>query len=412
MAAATQPMVKEALRQPLKIASRAFAESKYSIYAQMREQAPVCRVKMSGLEMYVVSRHQDCIDIVSDPRLARNRTTATGKKRFPIPLPRSVMAVVLSMIVEDDPEHRRLRNMVNRSFRPSAIEQVSGQVQGFSTGLLDSIEPRGKVDLLADYCKPIPSAVIAQIVGVSESEMPSFQNTVRTLSEGLSGWSFLRSIFWDLRKISRFMRDLIDRKKSDPGEDILTYLLDEEEEGVRLSEDELLAMLFLLIMAGFETTTHMIGNGVLALLEHPDQLARLRAEPALIDSAVEEMLRFCGPVHGSKQAYAKEDIVLHGVKIPKGAPVIPLWGSANHDPDAFDQPERLDIGRSPNHHLAFGHGSHFCLGSQLARMEVRIAIQTLLERNPGLRLAVDPAELRLQRMPFWHRYESIPIELG
>ena len=412
MAPATQAMGKEALRQPLKIASRAFAESKYSIYAQMREQAPVCRVKMAGLEIYAVSRYQDCIDIVSDPRLARNRTTATGKRRFPIPLPRSVMAVVLSMIVEDDPEHRRLRNMVNRSFRPSAIERVSGQVRGFSTGLLDSIEPRGKVDLLADYCKPIPSAVIAQIVGVSESEMPSFQNTVRILSEGLSGWSVLRSILWDIRKISRFMRDLIDRKKSDPGEDILTYLLDEEEEGARLSEDELLAMLFLLIMAGFETTTHMIANGVLALLEHPDQLARLRAEPALIDSAVEEMLRFCGPVHGSKQAYAKEDIVLHGVKIPKGAPVVPLWGSANHDPDAFDQPERFDIGRSPNHHLAFGHGSHFCLGSQLARMEVRIAIQALLERNPGLRLAVNPAELRLQRMPFWHRYESIPIELG
>ncbi|MFL2935623.1 MAG: cytochrome P450 [Myxococcota bacterium] len=412
MAAATQAVGKEALRQPLKMGSRTFAESKYEIYAQMREEAPVCRVKMAGLEIYAVSRYQDCIDIVTDPRLARNRTTATGKSRFPIPLPRSVMAVALSMIVEDDPEHRRLRNMVNRSFRPSAIERVSGQVRDFSAGLLDSIEPRGKVDLLSDYCKPIPSAVIAQIVGVSESEMPSFQNTVRILSEGLSGWSVLRSIFWDLRKISRFMREVIDRKKSDPGEDILTYLLDEEEEGARLSDDELLAMLFLLIMAGFETTTHMIANGVLALLQHPDQLARLRAEPALIDSAVEEMLRFCGPVHGSKQAYATEDIVLHGVRIPKGAPVIPLWGAANHDPDAFEQPERFDIGRNPNHHLAFGHGSHFCLGAQLARMEVRIAVQTLLERNPRLRLAVDPADLRLQRMPFWHRYEAIPIELG
>lgn len=412
MAAAAQAMGDQALQQPLKIGSREFAESKYEIYARMREQAPVCRVKMAGLEMYAVSRYQDCIDIVSDPRLARNRTKATGKSRFPIPLPKSVMSVALSMIVEDDPEHRRLRNMVNRSFRPSAIERVSGQVRVFSAELLDSIEPRGKVDLLADYCKPIPSAVIAKIVGVSESEMPAFQNSIRILSDGLSGWNVLRSFFWDLRKASRFMRDLIDRKKSDPGEDILTYLLEEEEEGSRLSEDELVAMLFLLIIAGFETTTHMISNGVLALLQHPDQLARLRAEPALIDSAVEEMLRFCGPVHGSKQAYAKEDIVLHGVEIPKGAPVVPIWGSANHDPDAFDQPERFDIGRSPNHHLAFGHGSHFCLGSQLAKMEVRIAVQTLLERNPDLRLAVDPADLRLQRMPFWHRYESMPIELG
>ena len=412
MPAMTRRAGTELLKQPLKIGSRAFAESKYAIYARMREEAPVCRVKMAGLEMYVLSRYQDCVDIVSDSRLARNRTTATGKSRFPIPLPRSVMAVGLSMIVEDDPEHRRLRNMVNRSFRPSAIERVAGRVQTLSNELLDTIEPRGKVDLLSDYCKPIPSAVIAGIVGVSESEMPAFQNSVRILSEGLSGWNILRSFLWDLRKAFGFIRDLIERKRSDPGEDILTYLLEEEEEGSRLSEDELVAMLFLLIIAGFETTTHMMANGVLALLQHPDQLARLRAEPELIDSAVEEMLRFCGPVHGSKQAYAKEDIVLHGVEIPKGSPVIPLWGSANHDPDVFEEPECFDIGRSPNHHLAFGHGSHFCLGSQLARMEVRVAIQTLIERRPGLELAVDPADLRLQRMPFWHRYESMPIELG
>ena len=400
------------LRQPVKLADQAFVDAKYAVYARMREEAPVCRVRMSGLEMFAVSHYQDCVDLVSDPRLARNRTTATGKSRFPIPLPKSIKAVGLSMIVEDDPEHRRLRNMVNRSFRPKAIQSLGGQVQDFADEMLDSLQPRGRVDLLSDFCKPIPSAVIARMVGVSPDEMPTFQKSVRVLSDGMTGWNILRTFLWDIRKAAGFMRDLIHRKKANPGDDILTYLIQEEEEGSRLTEDELVAMLFLLILAGFETTTHMIANGVLALLQHPDQLERLRAEPALIDSAVEEMLRFCGPVHGSKPAYAIEDITLHGVLIPKGGAVVPMWGAANHDPDVFEEPERFDITRSPNHHLSFGHGSHYCLGSQLAKMEVRIAIQTLLERNPDLRLAVEPGDLRLQCMPFWHRYESMPVLLG
>jgi cytochrome P450 len=242
--------------------------------------------------------------------------------------------------------------------------------------------------------------------------MPTFQKSIRILSDGLTGWNILRTFLWDIRKTAGFMKGLIQRKTTHPGDDILTYLIEEEEEGSKLTEDELVAMLFLLIIAGFETTTHMIANGVLALLQHPDQLERLRAEPDLIDSAVEEMLRFCGPVHGSKPAYATEEITLHGVQIPKGAAVVPIWGAANHDPDVFEDPERFDITRSPNHHLAFGHGSHYCLGSQLAKMEVRVAVQTLLERNPNLRLAVEPADLRVQRMPFWHRYESMPVVLG
>ena len=210
----------------------------------------------------------------------------------------------------------------------------------------------------------------------------------------------------------RFVRELVERKQSNPGEDILTGLIEAEENGERLSEDEIVAMVFLLVIAGYETTVHLIANGILTLLENPEQLKRLREQPELMDSAVEEILRHRGPVHGTKMNYATEDVTIHGVTIRKGAPVIPMFGAANHDPRAFDDPEVFDVARTPNRHLSFGHGNHFCLGAQLARMETKVALTTLLERNPNLRLAVDPSEIEIQNMPFWHRLHSLPVVLG
>jgi cytochrome P450 len=210
----------------------------------------------------------------------------------------------------------------------------------------------------------------------------------------------------------RFVRELVARKRGNPQEDILTGLIEAEANGERLTEDEIVAMVFLLVVAGYETTVHLITNGVLILLQHPDQLERLREQPELMDSAVEEILRHRGPVHGTKLNYATEDVTFHGVTVPKGSPVIPLLGAANHDPRAFDDPEVFDIARAPNRHLSFGHGNHFCLGAQLARMETKVALATLLERNPNLRLAVDPSEIEVQNMPFWHRHQSLPVVLG
>jgi cytochrome P450 len=208
------------------------------------------------------------------------------------------------------------------------------------------------------------------------------------------------------------VRGLIVRKRLDPQDDILTGLIHAESEGHTLSEDELVSMVFLLIFAGYETTVHLITNGVVALVQHPDQLARLRAQPDLMASAVEEILRYNGPVHGTKPEYAVEDVTLHGVTIPKGSAVIPLLGAANHDPAVFANPEVFDIARAPNKHLGFGQGIHYCLGAPLARMETRIALKNLLERHPHLRLAVAPEELTVQNIPLWHRYARLPVVLG
>ena len=401
------------MKHPMNLGSQAFADRKYEIYEWLREEAPVYRGKVAILKVYLLSRYDDCVAVLKDPRFVRNRTTATGGGRMPFPMPRTLALMARSMIVEDDPEHRRLRSLVNSAFKPAAIARIEARVERLTHELLDDAEKKGRVDLMASYCMPIPVTVIRELVGVADEDMPMFTGIMSSLSQGgITPWNVARAILWELPKSVRFMRDLVARKREDPQDDILSALISAEEDGERLSEDEIVSLVFLLIVAGFETTVHLITNGVLALLQHPEQLARLRAEPGLIESAIDEILRYRGPVHGTKMNYATEEIEWHGTILPKGAPVVPLLAAANHDPRAFEAPEAFDIARTPNHHLSFGHGRHFCLGSQLARMETRLAITTLLERNPGLQLAVPAEELEIQNVPLWHRHKELPVRLG
>jgi cytochrome P450 PksS len=399
---------------PIDLASREFAENKYERYRWMLENAPACRGRISILRVNLVARYADCRTVLTDPRFVRNRGRAKGKgsSPLPFPLPRPIAAIARSMIIEDDPEHRRLRNLVGKAFTPRAVGRLAHRVEELSHELLDELEQRGGAfDLLDSYARPIPSRVIAEIVGVPKGEMEHFSKGMRVLASGFSGWSILRTLVWDLPSTTRYVRGLIARKGAEPGDDVLSELLRAEEEGDRLSHDEVLSMVFLLIIAGYETTQHLIGNGVRTLLEHPEQLARLRAQPELWDSAVEEIVRHRGPVQGTKPVYPTEDVEFHGVTFLRGTPTMPLIAAANHDPRVFDEPDRFDVARAPNHHLGFGFGAHFCLGAQLARMETRIALKNLVERSPSLHLAVDPSALVIQKAPGWHRHQSLPVAL-
>lgn len=408
------PLTHSALqfKEPLNLTSREFIANKPAYYRWLREEAPVCKGKVSLLSFYLLSRYEDCVMLLRDPRFVRNRTTATGGGRLPFPVPKWVTLLSQSMIIEDEPDHRRLRTLVHKAFTPRTLARLEGRVEALTHELLDRAEAQGKVDLIEAYALPLPVTIIAEMVGVSEGDMPRFRDSVRVLTSGYSGWSILRTLLWDMRQAVAFVRELIARKRAEPQDDILSALIQAEEEGDRLSEDELISMVFLLIVAGYETTVHLISNGLLDLLQHPEELARLRAEPELMESAVEEMLRFSGPIQGTKPCYALEEVTLHGVTIPKGATLMPVLGAANRDPAIFDDPERFDITRTPNKHLGFGHGIHYCLGAPLARMETRIALQNLLERNPTLHLAVPASELKLQPLPLWHRYERLPVVLG
>jgi cytochrome P450 len=402
-------------RRPVDLNSQAFHDHKYRFYDWMLEEAPVCTGKISVFKVSLVSRYDDCRTVLSDPRFVRNRGRARGKgsSPLPFPMPKAIAALAKSMILEDDPEHRRLRSLVNKGFSPRAVAALSDRVTGLADEMLDGLsQKQGPIDLLNDYARPIPMRVIAGMVGVSGDEAQQFAEVMGTLTQGLTGMKMIRTLFWDLRPAQRFVRDLIHRKRAQPGDDILSELIEAEEEGQRLTEDELVAMVFLLMIGGFETTLHLITNGVRTLIEHPDQLERLRADPDLWDSAVQEIVRHRGPVHGTKLQYANEDVTLHGVTISRGSPVMPMLGAANHDPRVFEKPEEFDIARSPNHHLGFGYGPHFCLGRQLALMETRVALEKLFARNPDLRLAAPPSEIKIAKMPGWHRHVSLPVALG
>jgi cytochrome P450 len=273
--------------------------------------------------------------------------------------------------------------------------------------LLDGFAPGQCVDVITDYALPIPVTVISEMVGVPDGERAQFHDGMNLVIEGVSKYGIEKAAA-QMEGVIDYVRGLIERRRTEPAEDILTGLLHSAEDGDTLTEDELVAMVFLLVAAGYETTYNLITNGVAALLTHPDQLQRLQGQPELITPAVEEILRYTGTIGGTKANFANEDVEWHGVSIPRGAMVIPLLASANRDPEVFDNPDVFDITRTPNYHVAFSNGPHFCLGANLARMETRVAITNLIERFPSLRLAIDPADLEYAPLPFWRRLETLP----
>jgi len=401
------------MRKPINLGRKEFANHKYAYFKWLRENDPVHKGKMIGMiNAYMPSHYEDCVALLKDDRLVRNRTTATGGSRTPFPMPKSVQLLMQSMINEDEPGHRRLRNLVHKAFTPRHLTKLEGRITEITHELLDKAEENGQMELMEEFARPIPVTVIAEMVGVKVEEVPELSSYIDSVTDGLSGFGIARTLVWEMPKAIKFLRALIERKRANPADDILTALIQAEDEGSRLSEDELVAMVFLLILAGHETTYNLITNVTYTLLMYPEQLTLLRELPELMDSAIEEVLRFNGPLYATKPEYALEDITLHDVTIPKGSAVMPLLGSGNHDPAIFENPEVFDITREKNRHLGFGMGIHYCLGAPLARIETKIAIEALLTRNPNLRLAVDPSELTLSARPGWHQYKAMPVVLG
>jgi cytochrome P450 len=401
------------IKHPINFSDKTFTANKMAYYRWLRDEAPVYQGKMSLFRGYFLSRYDDCEQMLKDPRFIRNRATATGGGgRLPFPLPKAVAPMMQSMILEDEPAHRRLRNLVHQAFTPRAIAQLGERVNTLSHELLEKAEAQGDLDLKTAYALPIPVTVISQMMGVPDRGLILFTKHLQVLTRGFSGWHLLH-VYGDMRRIVNYVRELIAWKRTHPQDDILTGLIQAREGGSeKLSEDELVSMVILLIFAGYETTVHLICNSVVTLLQHPDQLARLQADPALMEAAIEEVLRYHGPIEGTKPSYAREEVTLHDVTIPKGSLVMPLLGAANHDERVFEHPEVFDITRSPNHHFGFGRGIHYCLGAPLARLETRVALTNLLDRYPNLRLAVKPEALHTQQVPMWNRYERLPVILA
>jgi cytochrome P450 len=379
------------------------------LYARMRREAPVARLYDPTLRqpVWMVTRYKDVVELVRDPRFTKDVDKLSADSPHRQMRLAELKAIDQHMLAMDPPDHTRLRSLVSRAFTPRRVEELRPRVTAIAHQLLEAAGTHGSMDLLDAFAFPLPITVIAELLGVPVEDRDQFRDwSITILSPPRDG--NLEPIRGAGRQFIQYFQQLLARRRADPRDDLLTALLSVEEQGDRLSPQELMGMLFLLLVAGHETTVNLIGNGAWALLNHPEQLEQLRARPALVESAVEEMLRYCGPVETTTQRWATEDTEFRGQVIPKGEAILGSLMSADHDPEQFPEPERFDITREPNRHIAFGFGIHFCLGAPLARLEATIALNLLLERMPRLRFGVDPSGLRwrdgilirgLQRLP-------------
>jgi cytochrome P450 len=304
-----------------------------------------------------------------------------------------------SMLFRDPPDHTRLRGLVSRAFTPRVVEGLRPRIQQIVDGLLDRVQGAGRMEVISDLAYPLPVTVISEMLGVPEEDRERIKRWSADIARSLDAIGLptdpeiVDRGRTGRRAIGDYFRSLIPDRKKRPRGDLLSLLIEAEEQGDKLSEGELLATCVLLYIAGHETTVNLIGNGLLALLRHPKELERLRDKPALVQSAVEELLRYDGPVQRTARI-TNADVELGEHKIPKGSMVVPVIGAANRDPAHFPDPDRLDVSRPDNRHIAFGFGIHFCLGAPLARLEGQITLGTLLHRLPQLALSTERPEWR------------------
>lgn len=386
-------------------------------YARLRRLGRVIRSRslLFG-ESLVLTRYEDVVSALRDPRLASDRRNITDGGKSPLErwwLPSVVKLLLDSMVMKDPPDHRRLRNLVQKAFTPAMVEGLSGRVEQITEELLDAAATKPVVDLIADLALPLPLTVISEMLGVPGPERMQFRRLLSRVVEPArqNPVGFVLN-YPNMVRLNRLLRRLVQLRREQPGDDLVTALVQAEDDGDRLGEDELISMVFLLLFAGHETTVNLIGNGVLALLQHPDQLRLLRDRPELIDSAIEELLRFTNPVGTVSPRFVREDLEIAGVRAPRGTTLTLLLGSANLDEAAFAEAGRLDITRSPNRHVSFGLGAHYCLGAPLARIEARVAIPALLRRFPDLRLAIPAAAIRWRPNMGLRGLEALPVSLS
>jgi cytochrome P450 PksS len=380
----------------------------YAFYARLRAEAPVySTILPDRRRAWLVTRYDDVVMVLKDERFAKDMSIAAKKVWIPGPF----KELARNMLHRDGADHTRLRALVQQAFTPRLVEQMRPRIQSLAADLLDAVRGRPSFDLLRDFAQPIPTTIIAEMLGVPVADSPRFQRWSRAIvSLSPSIWGIVR-VIPPLWLFMRYIRKLVRARRAVPRDDLMSALVHSEEGGEHLSEEEVVAMVCLLLIAGHETTVNLIGNGMLALLQFPDQLEKLRQNPSLIRPAVEELLRYDGPLETATDRFAREDMTLAGVTIPRGELVFAAIGSANRDERQFANPDTLDITREPNRHLAFGLGSHFCLGAALARLEGQVAISTLLRRAALLRLAVAPEMLRWRRGLAVHALEALPVTI-
>jgi cytochrome P450 len=384
----------------INLASPEFKANPFPFYRRLRAEAPVYRVILPDKQTaWLITRYDDVMMVLKDERFAKDKLNAlTSEQAAKQPwVPAMFKPLTRNMLDLDVPDHTRLRTLVHKAFTTRLVEQMRERIQNLTDHLMDAVQNKGHMDLIYDYALPLPTTIISEMLGVPAEDRNKFHRWSKAIvSSNMTNWGMLKAIP-NVMAFMRYIRKLIRTRRSNPQDDLVSALVQAKEADQQLNEDELVAMIFLLLVAGHETTVNLIGNGSLALMEQPDQMEKLRNDPILIKSAVEELLRYNGPLETATERFTREDVTIGGVTIPRGELVYAVIASANRDERQFADPDKLDIMREPNKHLAFGQGIHYCLGAPLARLEGQIAINTLLRRTMDLRLAVALEKLRWRR---------------
>ncbi|UPK47410.1 cytochrome P450 [Paenibacillus pabuli] len=368
-----------------------FIQQPFPVYEKLRAEEPVHRLLLpSGHAAWMVTRYEDAVNILQDSRFVTgvldNRNDETEESLPPH------QAIISRNLISVGPEdHRRLRRLIQKAFTPRMIERLRGRIVEISDELLDKIQAGNtrEFDLIEDYAFPLPIIVICEMLGVPLKDQDKFRAWSNTIMESVSNPQMNQESDEVMKAFVNYLQELITQRRNHIQQDLISDLIGIEEEGDKLTEQELYALVFVLIIAGHETTVNLIGNGMLALLEHPQQKQLLMDQPDLIQAAVEEVLRFNGPAEISNVRWAAENVDFQGIQIRQGDMMLVALSSANRDSSRYENPDTFDITRKVNDHIAFGKGVHYCLGAPLARLEGEIAINTLLQRLPDIRLNTD-----------------------
>jgi cytochrome P450 len=389
-----------------------YFQNPLAYFSRMREEGPVTPARLPhGERVWLVTRYPEVRAALADPRLYKDWA---GKLTSPDWVPDEVTGYLsVHMLNTDPPDHTRLRKLVTKAFTARRVAGLRPRVEEITASLLDAIEARAgagedTVDLIEAFAFPLPVTVICELLGVPTEDRTQFRQWSNAIvaSEGEPG-SFRAAG----TAMFRYFTELVADKRAHPADDMVSALIAARDSGDSLDERELIAMLFLLLVAGHETTTNLIASGTLALLTNPAELERLRSDPSLRPRAVEELLRYVNPLNHATDRFTLEPVEIGGVTIPAREWVLCVTSSANRDPGRFADPDRLDVGRDAGGHVAFGHGIHYCLGAPLARLEGEVAFGALLSRFPRLSLAADPATLRWRPSSLIHGLETLPVRV-
>ena len=403
----------------LDLSSQAFKRDPFPTLARMRELGPVIRARLALFGTVWLATTYDAVhELLHDHRRFGTSPVTAGNRWMASLLrwlPRTLQPLSTNMLLRDEPDHRRLRHLVERAFRVRSVEALRPRLEVLADEAADGLQREAAraqhgVDLLAHFARPFPLAVICELLGLPPEDRPKFSRWAAGVTTSSSFFGVLLGLR-GLVKTMRYLRDEIARQTRHPRDGLLAALIQAEEAGDRLSEDELLAMGFLLLAAGYETTLHQITGSVLLLLDHPEQLRDLTADWTRAADAVEELLRHLSFAQISKPRFAREDGMFHGQSIRRGQMIFACLAAANSDPAVFENPERLDLRRQRNHHVAFGEGIHYCLGAALARAEMEIALRRLFTRFPRLELAIPRSRVQFARPPGMRGLVSLPVRL-